>query len=54
MDEIASTEPSIEDLPVDPNTPLFRIRAFALLFTTRLASNTAEPDAGGRHRLAGL
>ena len=42
MDEIASTEPSIEDLPVDPNTPLFRIRAFALLFTTRLASNTAN------------
>jgi MFS family permease len=42
MDEIASTETSIEDLPVDPNTPLFRIRAFALLFTTRLASNTAN------------
>ena len=42
MDEITSTETPIEDLPVDPDTPLFRIRAFALLFTTRLASNTAN------------
>jgi MFS family permease len=42
MNEIDAPETSIEDLPVDPNTPLFRIRAFALLFTTRLASNSAN------------
>jgi MFS family permease len=26
---------------IDPNTPLFRVRSFALLFTTRVASTTA-------------
>ena len=35
MDETASTEPPIADLPIDPSTPLFSIRPFALLFTTR-------------------
>jgi MFS family permease len=42
MNDIAPAETPIEDLPVDPNTPLFRIRPFALLFTTRLASNSAN------------
>src|SRR5215471_4949177 len=32
---------SIESLPVDPSTPLFRVRSFTLLFTTRVASTTA-------------
>lgn len=32
---------SIEDLPIDPSTPLFRVRPFALLFITRVASTTA-------------
>jgi MFS family permease len=32
----------IADLPIDPNTPLFKIRSFTLLFTTRVASNTAN------------
>lgn len=32
----------IADLPVDPSTPLFRVRSFALLFTTRVTSNTAN------------
>jgi MFS family permease len=33
--------PSIETLSVDPSTPLFRVRSFSLLFTTRVASTTA-------------
>src|SRR5438477_9247732 len=32
----------IADLPVDPSTPLFSVRPFALLFTTRVTSNTAN------------
>jgi MFS family permease len=32
---------SIENLPIDPSTPLYRIRPFALLFVTRVASTTA-------------
>ena len=32
---------SIEDMPVDPATPLFRVRSFSLLFITRVASTTA-------------
>jgi len=32
---------SIETLPVDPSTPLFRVRPFSLLFITRVASTTA-------------
>src|SRR5262249_59075301 len=32
---------SIETLPVDPSTPLFRVRSFSLLFITRVASTTA-------------
>jgi len=32
---------SIENLPIDPSTPLFRIRSFSLLFITRVASTTA-------------
>jgi MFS family permease len=31
-----------DDPPIDPATPLFRIRSFALLFTTRLSSNMAN------------
>src|SRR5438067_7266987 len=33
---------AIADLPVDPSTPLFSIRPFALLLTTRVASNTSN------------
>ena len=33
--------PSILDLPVDPSTPLFRVRPFRQLFITRVASTTA-------------
>jgi MFS family permease len=32
---------SIETLPIDPSTPLFRVRSFSLLFITRVASTTA-------------
>ena len=32
---------SIENLPIDPSTPLFRVRSFSLLFITRVASTTA-------------
>src|SRR5262245_66154803 len=32
---------SIESLPIDPATPLFRVRSFSLLFITRVASTTA-------------
>jgi len=32
---------SIEMLPIDPSTPLFRVRSFSLLFITRVASTTA-------------
>jgi len=32
----------IADLPIDPATPLFRVRSFALLFTTRVASATSN------------
>jgi MFS family permease len=31
----------IADQQIDPSTPLFRVRAFSLLFTTRVASTTA-------------
>lgn len=37
---------AIEELPVDPATPLYRIRPFALLFTTRVASNTSNQMLG--------
>jgi MFS family permease len=33
---------SIADMVVDPSTPLFSVRPFALLFTTRVTSNTAN------------
>ena len=33
--------PSITNLPIDPSTPLFRVRPFRLLFITRVASTTA-------------
>ena len=36
------SEISIEDLPIDPATPLFSVRSFALLFTTRVTSNTSN------------
>src|ERR1700722_7280476 len=36
-----ASPPSILDLPVDPSTPLYRIRPFRLLFITRVASTTA-------------
>jgi MFS family permease len=36
---ISST--SIENMVVDPSTPLFRVRSFSLLFITRVASTTA-------------
>ena len=32
---------SVESLPIDPATPLFRVRSFNLLFITRVASTTA-------------
>src|SRR5215813_13166416 len=32
----------IADLPIDPSTPLFRVRSVALLFITRVASNTSN------------
>jgi Transmembrane secretion effector len=32
---------SIADAPIDPSTPLYRIRSFRLLFITRVASTTA-------------
>ncbi len=32
---------SIENLAIDPSTPLYRVRPFALLFVTRVASTTA-------------
>jgi hypothetical protein len=31
----------ITQLPIDPSTPLYRVRAFRLLFITRVASTTA-------------
>jgi MFS family permease len=33
--------PCITNLPIDPSTPLFRVRPFRLLFITRVASTTA-------------
>src|SRR5215831_8734848 len=33
---------AIADLPVDPSTPLFSIRPFALLLITRVTSNTSN------------
>jgi MFS family permease len=48
MVDVAETErpddtalASIEQSPIDPSTPLFRVRAFRLLFITRVASTTA-------------
>lgn len=38
--DIASAS-TIETLPIDPATPLFRVRTFSLLFVTRVASTTA-------------
>jgi len=35
-------EISIAELPIDPSTPLFRVRSVALLFTTRVASNSSN------------
>jgi hypothetical protein len=32
----------IADLQIDPSTPPFRIRSVALLFTTRVTSNTSN------------
>ena len=39
--EIEKATP-IADLPIDPSTPLFRVRSVALLFTTRVTSNTSN------------
>ena len=33
---------SLENMQIDPATPLFRVRSFALLFVTRVASTTAK------------
>jgi MFS family permease len=33
---------SLENMQIDPATPLFRVRSFALLFVTRVASTTAN------------
>ena len=48
MADIAQVQPPtaagaspIVDVPIDPSTPLFRVRAFRLLFITRVASTTA-------------
>ncbi len=35
-------ETPIADLQIDPRTPLFRVRSVALLFTTRVASNSSN------------
>jgi len=35
-------EVPISELPIDPSTPLFRVRSVALLFTTRVASNSSN------------
>jgi MFS family permease len=35
-------ETPIADWPIDPSTPLFRVRPVALLFTTRVASNSSN------------
>jgi MFS family permease len=35
-------ETPIAELPIDPSTPLFRVRSIALLFTTRVASNSSN------------
>jgi MFS family permease len=41
--DIEAPDPMLEDAPeIDAKTPLFRVRSFALLFTTRLSSNTAN------------
>jgi len=40
-DKGADRQASVESLPVDPATPLFRVRSFSLLFVTRVASTTA-------------
>jgi MFS family permease len=40
-DEQVAAPTSIENLVVDPSTPLFRVRSFSLLFVTRVASTTA-------------
>ena len=32
----------IAELRIDPSTPLFRVRSIALLFTTRVASNSSN------------
>ena len=37
----ATEPPSITSLPIDPSTPLWRVRPFRLLFITRVASTTA-------------
>jgi hypothetical protein len=48
MADIAQVEPPAVDeaapivnVPIDPSTPLFRVRPFRLLFITRVASTTA-------------
>ena len=38
----STTATPIADLKIDPATPLFKVRSFTLLFTTRVASNTAN------------
>ncbi len=40
-DRGVARQASVESLPVDPATPLFRVRSFSLLFITRVASTTA-------------
>ena len=48
MSDVDDTSPrpareiSIAELPIDPSTPLFRVRSVALLFTTRVASNSSN------------
>src|SRR5262249_53183132 len=43
VDDTARTkETPIADWPIDPSTPLFSVRPVALLFTTRVASNSSN------------
>lgn len=41
-DTARKSETPIADWPIDPSTPLFRVRPVALLFTTRVASNSSN------------
>lgn len=41
MAKLALVETPVAEVDIDPSTPLFRVRPFRLLFTTRVASTTA-------------